>query len=135
MLSAIIYRSAGVLLLSLILSASAAAAAATLQGRLMKPTDGNPIQLVSADGPVTLVVDELQDATMRDPQLADRTWQLRGHESTDGGAFKVDRAFTIKDGKLYRVTYYCEICNITTYDPGRCMCCQEDTELREIPED
>lgn len=131
MLSAIIYRSTGVLLLSLILTASAAAT--TLQGRLVKPTDGDPIQLVSADGPVTLVVDELQDATMRDPQLADRTWQVRGHEST-GGGFKVDRAFTVKDGKLYRVTYYCEICHITTYDPGRCMCCQEGTELREIPE-
>jgi len=133
MLTAIIYRSAGVLLLSLILSASGTAE--TLQGRLVKPTDGNPIQLVSADEPVTLVVDELQDSTMRDPQLADRTWHLRGHDAPDGGGFKVDRAFTVKDGKLYRVTYYCEICHITTYDPGRCMCCQEDTELREIPED
>ena len=127
-----IYRGVGGLSLCLILTASAAAA--TLQGQLVKPTEGNPIQLISGDGPVTLVVDELQDATMRDPQLADRTWHLRGHESTDGAGFKVDRAFTVKDGKLYRVTYYCEICHITTYDPGRCMCCQEATELREIPE-
>ena len=78
-----------------------------------------------------LKTDELLDATMRDPPLAGRTWEIRGNEA-DADTFEVDRAFTIKNGKRYRVTYYCEICHITTYDPGRCMCCQEDTELREI---
>ncbi len=70
---------------------------------------------------------------MRDPQLAGRTWEALGREAADG-RFEVDRAFTIKNGRRHRVTYYCEICHITTYEPGRCMCCQENTELREIPE-
>ncbi len=126
------YRICLGLFVALVVSASDAPV--NLQGPLVPPTDGNAILIVTVDGPVTLTVDELLDSTMRDPQLADRTWRVRGNESDDG-SFKVDRAFTVKDGKLYRVTYYCEICHITTYDPGRCMCCQEGTELREIPED
>ena len=135
MLSAIIFP--GVLLaLSLLAGAAGGApAAAGIQGQLAPAAEGRPLQLIAADGrSFELAVDELLDRTMRDPQLAGRTWEALGREAADG-RFEVDRAFTIKDGRRYRVTYYCEICHITTHEPGRCMCCQENTALREIPEE
>lgn len=70
---------------------------------------------------------------MRDPQLAARLWEVRGRFQSDG-RFAAERIFTVKGGQLHRVTYYCVICHITTHEPGRCMCCQGDTDLREIPE-
>lgn len=135
MLSEIIFK--GLLLASVLLSPWGAAVAAdggSLQGRLVKPLEDRPLQLLASDGrTVELAVEELLERTMRDPQLADRSWEMRGRALADG-RFEVDRAFTIKAGQRYRVTYYCEICHITTHEPGRCMCCQEDTELREILE-
>ncbi len=113
----------------------AVAAAESIQGRLAQPVEGRPLQLIAADGStVELAVDEFLERTMRDPPLAGRTWEALGRKTADG-RFEVDRAFTIKNGRRHRVTFYCEICHITTYEPGRCMCCQEMTELREIPEE
>lgn len=120
------------LVLALTISASAATTT-TLRGRLDAPADGSPLRLVTVDGDVIeLAADEGLEATMRDPQLADRDWEIRG-ESTDGGQFAVTKIFTVKDGVLHRVTYYCLICHITTHEPGLCMCCQGDTDLRELP--
>ena len=134
MLSAITFRGALLALSLLAGAAGAAPAAAGIQGQLAPTAEDRPLQLIAADGrSFELAVDELLERTMRDPRLAGRTWEALGREAADG-RFEVDRAFTIKDGRRYRVTYYCEICHITTHEPGRCMCCQKNTELREIPE-
>ena len=49
--------------------------------------------------------------------------------------FQVERLFSVRDGRLHKVTYYCHVCNITSYAPGRCDCCQEPTKVREVPRD
>lgn len=90
-------------------------------------------QLKSDDGKVwQLVVETDAYHALHDPKLAGRTWEFVGLPLEDD-QFEVRKLFTIKDGKRYNVTYYCEICHIVSYRPGRCMCCQEDVELREIP--
>lgn len=119
-------------LAGLALALAVTAKAETIQGQLEPPADGSPLRLVTADGLVELALDEGLERTMRDPQLANRTWELRGSR-TSSGLFAVEKIFTVKDGELHRVTYYCLICHITTHEPGRCMCCQGDTDLREIP--
>jgi hypothetical protein len=40
---------------------------------------------------------------------------------------------SIRDGKLYDIYYYCELCNITAYAPGPCVCCRQELEFRETP--
>ncbi|MBI1352890.1 MAG: hypothetical protein GC160_00990 [Acidobacteria bacterium] len=80
----------------------------------------------------TLAVETDAFHTLHDPKLADRTWEFVGVPQA-GGSFDVHKLFTIKDGERFQVTYYCEICHIVSYRPGRCMCCQEPVELREIP--
>ncbi len=114
-------------------AAATAAGPAAIRGVLESPAPGAPLRFVSPDGEaVELVADESLERTLRDPRLATRTWELRGQVLADG-RFAVERIFTVKDGELHRVTYYCEICHITTHEPGRCMCCQGDTDLRELP--
>lgn len=107
--------------------------AEVLRGRLEPPAEGESLRLITLGGEsVELVLDEGLERTMRDPQLAARTWEVRGVRGIEG-RIAVEKIFTVKDGELHRVTYYCVICHITTHEPGRCMCCQGDTDLREIP--
>jgi len=70
--------------------------------------------------------------TLQDERLANRELRLEGAETPDGG-FEVAHLFTVRNGKLYKVRYYCEICNITALEPGKCVCCQRPTELQETP--
>ncbi len=103
-----------------------------VRGTLAQPVTGEPLLLLTDTGTVELALDESFDLTMRDPQLRERTWEVRGQRDGDG-ALRVEKIFTVKDGTLHRVTYYCVICHITTHEPGLCMCCQGDTDLRELP--
>ncbi len=70
--------------------------------------------------------------TLQDKRLLDRAVHLEGAEKTDG-SFEVEKLYTLRDGKRYRVRYYCEVCNIEALEPGDCVCCQQPTELQEIP--
>jgi hypothetical protein len=40
---------------------------------------------------------------------------------------------SVREGKLYDIYYFCEICNIRAYAPGPCPCCQNELEFRETP--
>jgi hypothetical protein len=111
----------------------------TLRGHLDQPSvqastsADQPLGFVTNDGAKYKVAgDSVSNAQLRDPLLIDREWELVGSTQPDGH-FEIVKLFTIKDGKRYRVTYFCEICNIVTHQPGRCMCCQGPTELHEIP--
>ncbi len=70
--------------------------------------------------------------TLQDKRLRDREVRIEGTSRPDG-SFEVERFYTVHDGKLYRVRYYCEICNIEALEPGDCVCCQKPTELQELP--
>ena len=72
--------------------------------------------------------------TLEDQRLRNDEVQLKGEYQADGN-FRVDNIFTIHNGEVYRVRYYCETCNIVGQGPGICVCCQQPTELQEIPVD
>lgn len=40
---------------------------------------------------------------------------------------------SVKEGKLYDIFYFCEVCNIKAYAPGLCPCCRNGLEFRETP--
>ena len=116
-----------------------------LRGRLVAesgqaPPAGQPLVLISSQPrgdngkKVTLAGDEFSEGQLRDPRLAGREWEFEGKFAADGG-FTIYKLFTLQEGKRHRVTYYCEVCHIYTHEPGRCMCCQDETELQEIPEE
>jgi hypothetical protein len=69
---------------------------------------------------------------LEDERLLGRELRLQGIFEPDGD-FRVVHLFTVKNGKLFKVDYYCETCNISALGPGPCVCCQQNTELRETP--
>ena len=70
--------------------------------------------------------------TLADKRIASRQFRLEGKLQPDG-TFAIDRFYTIHDGKLFKVRFYCDTCHITYVEPGKCVCCQGDTELKEVP--
>ena len=49
----------------------------------------------------------------------------------DQGRIELTRVQARRDGKLYDIFYYCEVCEITAYGPGPCFCCYGPFEFRE----
>jgi len=72
--------------------------------------------------------------TLKDKRLANREIRVEGEWAPDG-SLKIIHFYTVKHGRLYRVRYFCEVCNIEALEPGKCVCCQQPTELQEIPVD
>lgn len=70
--------------------------------------------------------------TLQDKRLAHQELQVIGTPGP-GGDFVVQRLFAVHNGKLYKVEYYCEVCNITSVQPGHCVCCGRETKLKEVP--
>ena len=72
--------------------------------------------------------------TLQDKRLDGREVHLEGTTQPDG-SFEVQWLYTIRNGKLFRVRYFCARCNIVALEPGNCVCCQQPTELQEVPKD
>jgi hypothetical protein len=84
-------------------------------------------------GGVKLEGDESTMGVLHDPRLRGMEIAVIG-EQISPDAFRIrpihERAlFVHKDGKRLFVTYWCEVCAIRTYTPGKCVCCQDDTAL------
>lgn len=43
------------------------------------------------------------------------------------------RVQSVREGKLYDLYYFCELCNIRAYAPALCPCCRNEMEFRETP--
>jgi hypothetical protein len=70
--------------------------------------------------------------TLQDKRLTNHEIRVEGEWQPDG-TLKVNHFYTIHNGKLFRVRYFCEVCNIEALEPGNCICCQAPTEMQEIP--
>ncbi len=106
--------------------------AGTIEGKLISLPGTGPAlktstRTIQLTGRTTYLFHSLQDK-----RLAGRELRLEGQRQPDG-SFEVERIFTMHDGKLYRIRYYCETCNIEALEPGNCVCCQQPTELQEYP--
>jgi hypothetical protein len=103
-----------------------------LEGKLLTTSGDCPVlQIQEEDQPLSADTTYLFH-TLQDKRLANREVRVEGTMKGDG-TFEVERFFTVKDGRLYRVRYFCKTCNIVALEPGNCICCQQPTELQEIP--
>jgi hypothetical protein len=106
---------------------------ARVRGKLGKDGEGRPVLLAEGGGEVRLTGDEDTMGVLRDERVIGSEFELVG-ERGQGGVFVVDpihkkAMFVVRGGKRLFVTYWCDICSIRTYTPGKCWCCQEETEL------
>jgi hypothetical protein len=67
-----------------------------------------------------------------DPRVRGQELVVKGRPRPDG-AVEIVKVYSVKQGRLHDVHYYCEICNITAYAPGLCPCCRREMELEETP--
>ena len=104
----------------------------TLEGKLVQISDAAPVlKSQGKDYPLSATTPWVFH-TLHDKRLANRTVRMEGTVQPDG-TFRIERFYTVRGGKLYRVRYFCDVCNIEALEPGDCVCCQEPTEFQEIP--
>jgi hypothetical protein len=92
------------------------------------------IVLVTTAGEVhPLVRDVRSRGFFLDKRLRDREMELHVHKYAGLPFVRVIDAYSFRNGKKHQVDYWCDICAITTYQPGPCPCCQDEIQLRERP--
>ncbi len=84
-------------------------------------------QMISLEG------EEAVLKVLEDERLLGSDFEVVG-ESAGPNRFVIDGIHTKPlwvrlNGERLGVSYWCEICYIRTYSPGKCWCCQEDTKL------
>jgi len=103
----------------------------TVTGRL---THENHQPALKAGGKTWRLAAENEELrlTLGDERLEGREIRLHGRRKADG-TFQAERLFVVRDGKLFKLIYYCYTCSIASHKPGICDCCQKDTVPREVP--
>lgn len=94
--------------------------------------DGGRYALITSQGAMYLF-DPSDQRTLifKESRVRDKTMRIHGQLSDN--ELTIVNLYSIVEGVPYRMYYRCEVCNITTYAPGPCWCCQEDFEFRETP--
>lgn len=100
----------------------------TFEGTVVRHAGG----LALVDGGTTrpLVEDDGARMFAWDDRLRGRPVRLT---AVPGAALRVIFVQTVKDGDVYDVDYWCEICQISMTFPGTCYCCGDPNVLRERP--
>lgn len=73
-------------------------------------------------------------AVLGDRRIEGLDLELLGHFTAPDrftvGPFYTSKSMIVhKDGKGYTISYWCPVCSIRSYTPGKCMCCQQETHL------
>lgn len=110
-----------------------AAGKESVRGRLERGGSRRPALRTEDGRVVALEVDEASEAVLRDPRLKDEEFEVLGRYHTPD-LFRVDpihekALFVMRGGKRLAVTYWCDVCSIRAWRPGRCQCCQEEMRV------
>lgn len=89
----------------------------------LESSNGKFYRFLSSD----VMTDMFKAAKVRDQEL-----QITASPRTDD-QIEIVKIRAIRGGKLYDIFYYCEVCSITAYGPGPCVCCGAEYEYRETP--
>ena len=87
-----------------------------------KTTEGKTYKLVRA---------KLSEALFVDKRLHEKELLLKG--KADGEKFEPTAIYSVKNGQVCEVYYWCDICAIEAVSPEICVCCQGPVELIEKP--
>jgi hypothetical protein len=106
---------------------------ASLRGVLLLDPAGHPA-LKTPDGKTVLLEGDSQTiAVLLDQRLRGRQFEVIGKpvaaDRFEIGPIHRKSMWVHQNGKRLLITYWCEVCAIRTYVPGKCQCCQEETEL------
>ena len=109
----------------------------SVRGRLLPGVGGPAFLELSSDKKIELAGDKETMKVLADARLKGVELEAHGRFASPArfevGHIHERNLFVVKDGKKLMISYWCDVCSIRTYSPGKCMCCQEETalELRE----
>ena len=106
----------------------------TDRGDVVACTDaGNNFGMVGADGKrYKFLSTDSSTAMFTDSRVRQRELQITA-KLLAGNRLEIVTVQSVRDGKLYDIYYFCELCNIRAYAPGPCPCCRAELEFRETP--
>ena len=104
-----------------------------LRGQLLPLADGSVRLRDDGGREWRLEADAASQAVLSGPRVHAELFEAAGVE-TPPDVFRIDpihkkAMFVVRGGKPLVITYWCEVCAIRTYSPGKCQCCQEETAL------
>ena len=91
----------------------------------LRTADGRLVAFLPEDVRVRMFT----DPRVRARELRVKGWALPGDETR----LEITKVFSVRDGELFDLYYFCPVCNITSHTPGPCWCCRAEFELREEP--
>ena len=101
-------------------------------GVTMDDEQGQSVALVTESGELYPIIKDLRSRGLfMDKRMHHRPMELEVHRYAGLPFLQVIEVYSVKEGKKYRVDYWCSICAISTFQPGPCPCCQAEIELRE----
>lgn len=114
----------------------------TLRGRVIcVDQTGEKIECTDENNRYALRTHEGQDfyflesdtksAMFDDPRVRARELEVTAWLNQEG--LEIIKIYSIRDGQLYDIHYFCELCQIKAYVGGPCWCCQKEFELVEEP--
>jgi len=127
------FRNAALISVAAAWLGSAPAQESAIEGRLVvEPGKPSVLETEGKAVPLTGARRSVRD-TLQDARISGKRLRLAGRQKADG-SFEVDEFYVVRpDGSLYRLVYFCDVCNITRFGPGKCECCQQPTIPTEIP--
>jgi hypothetical protein len=81
----------------------------------------------------TLLRTKWSEGLFVDARLREKELILVGQVLPKTQLFDLSAMRSVKNGAVYDLYYYCDICAIKTLSPGPCMCCQGPVRLEESP--
>lgn len=105
----------------------------TLRGKLVIEPGRTGVLTLASGKTIALEGDSDTLNVLRDARLNDADFEVLG-QFTQTGVFRIlpihKRVMYVhRQGKRLFVTYWCAVCAIRTFSPGKCWCCQEETAL------
>jgi hypothetical protein len=90
------------------------------------------VVLETAEGKLVPIVPDVRGRAFAvDPRLRNTDLQLLARRYADAPLIQVIGVYRPKDGVLYEIDYWCDICAIPMVTLKACECCQGPTRLRE----
>jgi hypothetical protein len=88
--------------------------------------------LKTSDGKYfTLVRGRVSEAIFSDARIRAKELILRGRVFPGTMLFEPSRLRSVRNGVVYDLFYYCDVCSIETVSPAECVCCRGPVELTE----
>lgn len=92
------------------------------------------LALKTDDGQILPVIEDARGGAFRvDQRIRDTPLQLTVRRYPGLAAVQVIQIRERREGRLFELDYWCDICAITMVSSGPCACCQQENELRRRP--